>query len=97
MRLQFSKEFLEMMTQLDNSERIRVTKQLQKLEAAAKPFGKSLSGGLSGAFSVRTGNNSQMRIVYLPNNDAAMVLAVADRQNGHVYNLAAKIITKYKG
>lgn len=96
MRLQFSKEFLEMMMQLDNSERIRVTKQLRKIERSGKPLGKSLSGGLSGALSLRTGTNSHLRIVYLPSNETAMVLAVGNRQNGYVYDLAAKIITQYR-
>jgi len=85
-------QFAAMYDALDNSEKLLVSKSLNRLEKALEPIGTPLRGGLSSCRSIRTGHNSRLRIVYRSIEETAELIALGPRRGSSVYIIALEIL-----
>jgi len=85
-------QFAAMYDALDNSEKLLVSKSLDRLEKALEPIGKPLRGGLSSCRSIRTGHNSRLRIVYRSIEETAELIALGPRRGSSVCIIALEIL-----
>lgn len=97
MKLVILEAFNDLLTEYDRSEKVLIAKTLLKLENSREPLGKILSGKLRGCRSLRTGQNSRLRLVYFLKPPHAIVLAVGQRSGGEVYEIAERILRSLKG
>jgi mRNA interferase RelE/StbE len=76
LELQFTKEFLRKLKQINKQTQVRILHQLKTLEE--KPFaGKRLTGRLTGLFSLRIGN---YRIIYQLSENKVIIRTVGHRK-----------------
>lgn len=97
MKLVILEAFSELLNEFDKSEKVLISKSLLKLENSQKPLGKSLSANLVGCRSLRTGQNSRLRLVYFLKQQDAIILAVGRRSGGEVYEIASRALRSLKG
>jgi mRNA-degrading endonuclease RelE of RelBE toxin-antitoxin system len=84
--------FSKAVRKLDRAEQILVLKTVEKLTSSDLILGKRLAGKLSECFSIRTGTNSRLRLVFTSSPNRVLLVWVGPRADKAVYMQAVGIL-----